>query len=118
MPSKSKTEPFKCPHWQPGQRCKPYFYEHWRARLALAVFGASVAVASPGLNCIKAIGATPPAGPIAVSVVVWGVLILGAWLGGIILAMHYEHNPLSSFVTGVGTPAFLIALITLPPLNP
>lgn len=91
------AEQFVCPHWVPGQRCKPYFYEHWRGRLALAVVGASIALATPALNCIKALQVSPPAGPIAPLVIIWGILIAGAWLGGIVLAMHREHDLWGSY---------------------
>ena len=111
------AEKFVCPHWQPGQRCKPYFYEHWGRRLALAILGASIAIATPAVNCAKAVQIAPPSGPIAMSVIGWGILIFASWLGSIVLAMHYEHDPWGSFVSSVGTPTLLIALITLTPLN-
>jgi hypothetical protein len=111
------AERFACPHWLPGQRCKPYFYDHWGRRLVLAIVGASIAVATPAVNCAKAVQVTYPVGPVAISVIGWGGLIAASWLGSIILAMHYEHDPWGSFVSSVGTPTLLIALITLSPLS-
>ena len=93
------------------------FYDHWIRRLVLAVVGASIAVATPAVNCAKAMQVVLPAGPVAISVISWGVLILATWVGSIILAMHYEHDPWGSFVSSVGTPTLLIALITLSPLS-
>jgi hypothetical protein len=110
------TQKFVCPHWLPGQRCKPYFYEHIGRRLFLAIVGATIAVATPALNCVKAVSAAPPEGAIVFSVFGWGILIFLTWIGAIVLAMHYEHDPWGSFVSSVGTPTLLIALITLPQL--
>lgn len=44
------ADKFTCPHWRPGQRCKPYFETQTGRRLAIAVVGASLAIATPGVE--------------------------------------------------------------------
>jgi hypothetical protein len=82
----------------------------------MAIGGASIAVATPVLNCLKAVSNAPPSGSIAYSVILWGVAIAGVWAIGIAHAMHHEYDMWNSLISGLGTPTLLIALITLPQL--
>jgi hypothetical protein len=79
----------------------------------MSAVGASLAVATPSLNCFKAVNATPPTGPIAVAVYAWGAAIFLVWMVSIVIAMHYEHDIWGSLVSGIGTPTLLIAAINL-----
>lgn len=111
------VEPFVCKEWQKGQRCKPYFTIHWAYRLVPAVLGASIAVAPATIACAKAVQDSPPVGPVAMTVIVIAGLIAGCWTGGIMLAMHNEHDLWGSFVSSVGTPAIFLALVNLSQLG-
>lgn len=107
---------FICPHWLPGQGCRPYFRVHWGARLFVAILGAALALATPALNFVNAISAAPPAAPLAWAVIFWGVLLVAVSVGSILLTIHHETDMWGTFVASVGTPSLLVALITLPHL--
>lgn len=107
---------FSCSNWVAGQACRPYFHVHWTKRFVAAAVGISATLAAPVVNCITAVSHSPPAAPIAVVVWAWGVLLIISALASIVITMHNEHDVWGCFISGVGIPALMVALINLPHL--
>jgi hypothetical protein len=107
---------FSCPHWVQGQSCKPYFHVHWSKRLVAAAVGISATLAAPVVNCITAVSHSPPAAPIAVVVWAWGILLAIGVVASIVITLHNEHDVWGCFISGVGIPALMVALISSPHL--
>jgi hypothetical protein len=103
---------FSCPHWRPGQACRPYFTTHWAARLLVVAVGVVLALMTPILNFVNTVAASPPAAPLAWSIYLWGVAIIIVAIASIVLTMHHETDMWGTFVSGVGMPSFFFALIT------
>ena len=108
---------FHCPHWIDGQACKPYFHVHSGKRLIAAAIGISATLAGPTVNCIAAVSHSPPVGGVAVAVWAWGALLGIAALASLVITLHNEHDIWGCFISGVGIPALVVALISLPHLG-
>jgi hypothetical protein len=107
---------FHCPNWTDGQACQPYFHVHWCKRLIATAAGIGATLGGPAVTCIKAVSQTPPAAAIAPAVWGWGCLLFLGALASIVITMNNEHDMWGCFISGIGIPALMVALISLPHL--
>jgi hypothetical protein len=107
---------FHCSNWVDGQACKPYFHAHWSKRLVATVIGIGLTLGGPVVTCFNAVSNAPPAGPIAAAVWGWGVLLAVGALASIVITLHNEHELWGCFISGIGIPALVVALINIPHL--
>lgn len=99
-----------------GQACKPYFHVHWSKRLIATVIGICATLGGPVVTCLNAVSHTPPAAPIALVVWGWGCLLVIGAIASIVITMNNEHDVWGCFISGIGIPALIVALISIPHL--
>lgn len=112
----AKQPAFTCPNWGPGQRCKPYIITNWLAqgfaRVIFTLLGVAIALAVPLTNFGTAYTTAPPAAPLALPIIGWGVALILTSVGSIFLTLHHEIDSWGCFVAGIGTPTLLVTVMT------
>ena len=107
---------FHCPNWVEGQACRPFFHVHWSKRLVATVVGIGATLGGPIVNCVNAASQTPPSAAVAPVVWGWGCLLLIGAIASVVITMTNEHDVWGCFISGIGIPALIVALISLPHL--
>jgi hypothetical protein len=108
------TQPFVCPHWVAGQRCKPYFTSHGHgfARFVFTVLGVLIALAVPLITLATTLSTNPPPAPLTPLVLAWGIALGLTAVGSIFLTLHHEVDTWGCLVAGIGTPTLLVVVMT------
>jgi hypothetical protein len=80
--------------------------------MIFTILGVCIALAVPMSNFAAAYSAVPPVGPLTPAILGWGIVLFLTAVGSIILTLHHEIDSWGCLVAGIGTPTFLVIIMT------
>lgn len=104
---------FVCPHWRPGEECRPYFKVHWTLRALCTLVGTSIAMATPVVNIGTALSGGASVQPLAIIVWAWGIVLFLTAVTSVVLVMHQMPSLLGCFLASLGAPTIVITFLTV-----